>query len=177
MAGATLQYVQLQKKLLLVLTLTGAFTGIHYAAMAGASFPVGESSSAAGQVLYLKDSILGMILCGSFLFIVSIVLALLYRDRQRILESAAFNEQRYTALFEHNPDMVICIDPARKKIISANPALRDITGYSSEELGNYKAILYSERDEAAVRDAITRASRGAVLQAGAEGPKQRRGSN
>ncbi|OMF93564.1 ATP-binding protein [Paenibacillus sp. FSL R7-0337] len=148
------------KKLLLVLTLTGAFTGIHYAAMAGASFPIREQTSAAGQVLYLQDSILGMILCGSFLFIVSIVLALLYRDRQRILQSAAFNEQRYTALFEHNPDMVICIDPARKKIISANPALRDITGYSREELGNYKAILYSERDEAAVRDAVTRASRG-----------------
>lgn len=101
-----------------------------------------------------------MILCGSFLFIVSIVLALLFRDRQRVLQTAAFNEQRYTALFEQSPDMVLCIDPARKKIISANPSVRNTTGYSREELGNYKAVLYSERDEAAVREAVTRASRG-----------------
>ncbi|QUL52367.1 PAS domain S-box protein [Paenibacillus tritici] len=148
------------KKLLLVITLTGAFTGIHYAAMAGASFPMVEPSNATRRMLFLNDSVLGLLLAGSFLFIVSIVLALLYRDRQRVLQAAAFNEQRYTALFEHSPDMVMCIDPARKKIISVNPSLRNTTGYGTEELGNYKAILYSERDEAAVRDAVLRASRG-----------------
>lgn len=148
------------KKLLLVLTLTGSFAGIHYAAMAGFVFTADESLLYTGQVPLLKDEVLGLILGGTFLFIVSVVLGLLYRDRQRILQSAAFHEQRYTALFEHSPDMVMCIDPARKKIISANPSLRSMTGYGREELGDYKHILYSDRDENAVREAVLRASRG-----------------
>ncbi|WP_342422410.1 ATP-binding protein [Paenibacillus sp. FSL E2-0178] len=148
------------KKLLLVLTLTGAFTGIHYSAMAGASFTVVDSFLYTGRAPLLDDSLLGIILGGSFLFIVTIVLGLLYRDRQHVLRFAAFNEQRYMALFEHNPDMVLCIDPALKKIISANPALRYTTGYGREELGEFKNILYSERDEAAVKEAVRNASQG-----------------
>lgn len=148
------------KKLLLVLTLTGSFAGIHYAAMAGFTFMADASLPYTGQAPLLQDSVLGLILGGTFLFIVSVVLGLLYRDRQRILQSAAFHEQRYTALFEHSPDMVMCIDPARKKIISANPSLRSMTGYGRDELGDYKRILYSDRDENAVREAVLRASRG-----------------
>ncbi|WP_340023827.1 ATP-binding protein [Paenibacillus sp. FSL K6-1096] len=148
------------KKLLLVFTLTGSFAGIHYVAMAGFVFKADESLLYTGQTPLLKDSVLGLILGGAFLFIVSVVLGLLYRDRQRIIQSAAFHEQRYTALFEHSPDMVMCIDPARKKIISANPSLRSLTGYGREELGDYKHILYSDRDENAVREAVLRASRG-----------------
>lgn len=148
------------KKLLLVFTLTGSFAGIHYAAMAGFVFKADESILYKGQGPLLEDSVLAFFLGGAFLFIVSVVLGLLYRDRQRILQSAAFHEQRYTALFEHSPDMVMCIDPARKKIISANPSLRSMTGYAREELGDYKRILYSDRDENAVREAVLRASRG-----------------
>lgn len=148
------------KKLLLVLTLTGAFTGIHYAAMAGASFTLAESLLYTGRAPLLEDSMLGMILAGSFLFIVAIVLGLLYRDRQRVLQSARFNEQRYTALFEYSPDMVLCIDPARRKIISANPSLRQTTGYGKEELEDSRTILYSDGDRNSMMEAVSRASRG-----------------
>jgi PAS domain S-box-containing protein len=148
------------KKLLLVLALTGAFTGIHYSAMAGASFTVVDSFLYTGRAPLLDDSLLGILLGGSFLFIVMIVLGLLYRDRQRVLQAAEFNEQRYIALFEHSPDMVLCIDPALKKIISANPSLRNATGYSREELRYYKDILQSDMDESAIKEAVLHASQG-----------------
>ena len=148
------------KKLLLVMTCTGALAGTHYAAMAGATFTAVESVRYTGRAPLLDDSLLGMILGGSFLFIVVIVLGLLYRDRQRVLRSAEFNEQRYIALFEHSPDIVLCIDPVRKKIISANPSLRQTTGYGIEELGDYKTILYSVKDESAVKEAVLHASKG-----------------
>ncbi|WNS45068.1 ATP-binding protein [Paenibacillus sp. MMS20-IR301] len=147
-------------KILLVLLLTGAFAGIHYAAMAGAAFTPDVSVSYTGQSLLMDDSQLGLLLGGAFLFIVAATLGLLYRDRQRVLHSAEFNEQRYIALFEHNPDMVLCIDPVRHRVVSINPALRNTTGYSREDLGNYKHILYSDRDAAAIHEAVLQASRG-----------------
>lgn len=128
--------------------------------MAGASFTIVDSFLYTGRAPLLDESLLGIILGGSFLFIVMIVLGLLYRDRQHVLRFAAFNEQRYMALFEHSPDMVLCIDPALKKIISANPSLRYTTGYGREELGEFKNILYSARDEAAVKEAVRNASQG-----------------
>lgn len=149
-----------RKKILLALTLTGVAAGIHYTAMAGASFKASESVPYSGSAPLLDDSLLGIMLCGSFLFIVAIVLGLLYRDRQRVLRSAEFNEQRYIALFEHSPDIVVCIDPARKKIISANPSLRLATGYGREELGDSMNILYSNEDESAVNSAVLHASHG-----------------
>ncbi|WP_379140021.1 ATP-binding protein [Paenibacillus sp. sgz500992] len=148
------------KKIMLVLTLTGALTGTHYAAMAGVSFISSDRVTYAGDALFLEDSLLGMILGGSFIAIVAVVLALLYRDRKRVIISAKFNEQRYVALFEFSPDIVLCIDPVRKKIVSANPALRQTTGYGKEELRDYKNIMYSLEDEIALKEAVKRASLG-----------------
>ena len=148
------------KKIFLVLALTASLTGIHYAAMAGTAFVTTDTFNYSGQVPLLTDSLLGMLLGGSFILIVLLVLALLYKDRQRVLFSAKFNEQRYTALFESSPDMVLCIDPSRKMIISANPSLRQTTGYGKDELSNYKNILYTPEDEAVLKVAVKRAVEG-----------------
>lgn len=148
------------KKIMLVITLTGSLTGTHYAAMAGASFASMENVNYSISAPLLNDTLLGMVLGGAFLFIVVIVLSLLYRDRQQVITSARFNEQRYTTLFEFSPDMVICIDPKNKKVISANPSLRVTTGYGKAELRDYKKILYSEQDEKLLKEAIIRATLG-----------------
>ncbi|WP_310828822.1 ATP-binding protein [Paenibacillus pedocola] len=148
------------KKILLVSVLTASLTGTHYAAMSGASFPADETLIYSSTAPLLADSFLGMILAGSFILIVLIVLILLYKDRKRVLFSAKFNEQRYTALFESSPDMVLCIDPFRKKVISANPSLRQTTGYEKEELGDYKKILCTAEDEALLKAAVKQAVEG-----------------
>lgn len=148
------------KKILLVLTLTASLTGTHYTAMAGATFITTTAFNYTGTAPLLMDSLLGTILSGSFILIVILVLALLYKDRQQILFSAKFNEQRYTALFESSPDMVLCIDPLRKKIISANPSLRQTTGYGKEELDDYKNIMCTPEDELILKKAVKQAAEG-----------------
>lgn len=145
------------KKVLLVLVLTACLSGSHYAAMAGVSFKNTSAFNYTGTVPLLPDSLLGVLLGGSFLLIVTLVLILLYRDRQRVLFSASFNEQRYTALFESSPDMVLCIDPARKKVISSNPSLQHMTGYQKEELSDYNSILCTPKDKATLKEAVKRA--------------------
>ncbi|WP_054940803.1 ATP-binding protein [Paenibacillus ihuae] len=148
------------KKILLVSVLTASLTGTHYTAMSGASFPTDKALIYSSTATLLADSFLGMILACSFILIVLIVLMLLYKDRKRVLFSAKFNEQRYTALFESSPDMVLCIDPFRKKVISANPSLRHTTGYGKEELDDYKKILCTPEDEALLKAAVKQAVEG-----------------
>ncbi|MEK5446225.1 ATP-binding protein [Paenibacillus sp. FSL R7-0331] len=148
------------KKVLLVLVLTACLSGSHYAAMDGAVFSASGTFNYSGTVPLLPDSLLAVVLAVSFLFIVMAVLILLYRDRQRILFSASFNEQRYTALFDSSPDMVLCIDPVRRKVISSNPSLQQTTGYRKEELGDYKSIFSTPKDEAMLKQAVERAVSG-----------------
>ncbi|WP_187355445.1 ATP-binding protein [Paenibacillus tengchongensis] len=148
------------KKTALVLILTGALIGTHYTVMAGASFVPTETPRFLVNGPLLNDWLFGMILGGVFVLIASIVLIMLYRDRQRVLRSAMLSEQRYMALFEYNPDMVVCIDPQLKKVLSANPALRKMTGYSSEELRDYEHILNRPEDRSALKAAVERAAHG-----------------
>lgn len=148
------------KKIFLVLVLTVALTGTHYTAMSGASFAGADSVNYNGIVPMINDSMLGVILGGDFLLIVTLVVVLLVRDRQRVIFSARFNEQRYMALFEFSPDMVVCIDPVRQKVISANPSLKETTGYEMDEVQDYTNILCSTEDETALLNAVKRASEG-----------------
>ncbi|WP_051051360.1 ATP-binding protein [Paenibacillus sonchi] len=148
------------KKLLLILVLTAVLSGTNYIAMAGASYVDTGPYIYVGRTPLLNDSMLGMILACTFLLVVAVVLGLMYKDRKQVLFTAQFNEQRYTALFEFSPDMVVCIDPVRKKVISANPSLRQTTGYGQEELSDYKSILFSTGDEQALKAAVKRAARG-----------------
>ncbi|MHA6528930.1 ATP-binding protein [Paenibacillus sp. BAC0078] len=148
------------KKIMLMLTLTGALLGTHYSAMAGASFVTPDMAMDTGKSSLLSDSVLELILACAFLLMVTIVFILLYRDRQRVLHSSQFNEQRYMALFEFSPDMVICIDPVRQNVISVNPSLRQTTGFGTEELGNYKNVMYTGQDEEALKTAVKRAAEG-----------------
>ncbi|UQZ37065.1 diguanylate cyclase [Paenibacillus sp. PK3_47] len=148
------------KKIILVLILTASLTGTHYTAMSGASFVNAENGDYTGIIPMLSDSLLGVILGGDFVLIAALVVVLLYRDRQRVIFSARFNEQRYMALFEYSPDMVACIDPVSQKVISANPSLRETIGYSMEELLDYSSLLCTTEDESALRGAVERASAG-----------------
>lgn len=147
-------------KVLLVLTLAACLSASHYAAMNGAVFSASGTFNYSGTVPLLPDSLLAVSLAVSFLVIVTAVMILLYRDRQRVLFSASFNEQRYTALFDSSPDMVLCIDPVRRKVISSNPSLLQTTGYRNEELGDYKSIFCTPKDEAMLKEAVGRAVSG-----------------
>ncbi|MBW4080511.1 PAS domain S-box protein [Paenibacillus sp. S150] len=148
------------RKILLILVLAAVLSGTNYIAMAGASYANAASAVYTGRTPLLNDSLLGMILACTFLLVAAVVLGLMYRDRKRVLFSAQFNEQRYTALFEFSPDMVVCIDPLRQKVISANPSLRRTTGYGREELSDYKKVLSTARDEKTLTAAIKRAAEG-----------------
>ncbi|WP_379152076.1 ATP-binding protein [Paenibacillus sp. sgz5001063] len=144
----------------LILLLTAVMSGTNYIAMAGASYVNTEPSMYTGRTPLLNDSMLGMILAGTFLLVVIVVLILMYKDRKQVIFTSQFNEQRYSALFEFSPDMVICIDPLGKKVISANPSLRRTTGYGQEELSDYKNVLFSTRDAQALKSVIKRAAAG-----------------
>lgn len=148
------------QKILLALLLTGSLAAMHYTAMAGASFVMTDSVNYNGRAPLLNDSLLGFLVGGAFLIIVLIVLGLLYRERQQVLTSARFNEQRYMALFEFSPDMVICIDPVHQIIVSANPSLHETTGYSREDLLESKNIIDGKQDMLAVKAAIDLAFQG-----------------
>ncbi|MRN54468.1 ATP-binding protein [Paenibacillus monticola] len=144
----------------LALLLTGSLTAMHYTAMTGASFVVTDSVNYNGRAPLLNDSLLGLLVGGAFLIIVVIVLGLLYRERQQVLTSARFNEQRYMALFEFSPDMVICIDPVHRNIVSANPTVHETTGYSREDLLGSKNIIDRQQDMLAINAAIEQAFQG-----------------
>ncbi|MNO23536.1 Signal transduction histidine-protein kinase BarA [compost metagenome] len=148
------------KKIMLILLLAAVLSGTNYIVMAGASYVNTEPFIYMGRTPLLNDSMLGMILACTFLLVVAVVLGLMYKDRKQVIFTAQFNEQRYTALFEFSPDMVVCIDPVRKKVISANPSLRQTTGYGQEELSDYKSVLFSTGDEQALKAAIKRAAGG-----------------
>lgn len=151
------------RKIIMMLILTGSMTGTHYAAMAGASFSSSDPVHYTGVTPLINDSLLGMVLGVAFMAIVVVVAGLLYKDRKRVIFSAKFNEQRYMALFEFSPDIVLCIDPVRRKIISANPALEQTTGYSREELRNYKKIMETPQDDVLLKKAVKEASEGRSL--------------
>ncbi|WP_150271637.1 ATP-binding protein [Paenibacillus tepidiphilus] len=148
------------KKTCLVLILTGALIGTHYTVMAGATFVPTDTPSYLINGPLLNEWLFGMILGGTFIFIAAIVLILLYRDRQRVIRSAVLSEQRYMALFEHNPDMVVCFDPFRRKVVSVNPSLQKLTGYNRDELGDFSKILVRPHDQLALKAAIQRAAKG-----------------
>ncbi|SET29882.1 MHYT domain-containing protein [Paenibacillus sp. NFR01] len=147
-------------KMLFAVILTASLVGTHYTAMTGASFVPNRQPVEPGTNLVLDETVFSLVLSGTFILIVVILLVLLYRDRSKVLSSAKFNEERYTALFEHSPDMVICLDPAKQKIISANASLRETTGYGKEELLDYKHILADRTDEARLKSAVKLAALG-----------------
>jgi PAS domain S-box-containing protein len=147
-------------KMLIVLLLTGSMVGMHYSAMAGTTFSVTEPAGYAYRVPLLNDSTLGLLVGGAFLFIVSLVLSVLYRDRQNVLTKARYFEQHYMTLFQFSPDMVICVDPMQKRIVSANPAVYDTTGYSEQQLLSEQEYIFSEADREVIKGAIRKAAKG-----------------
>ncbi|WP_410511092.1 ATP-binding protein [Paenibacillus sp. BR2-3] len=144
------------KKITIILLLTGAMTAMHYTAMAGTSFSSAESGRSTGRVLMLNNSLLALIVGGAFLFIVSLVIRLLYMDRQNVLSKARFYEQHYMTLFQLSPDMVICIDPVQKKIVSANPAVYNTTGFSKQQILH----IFNEEDRGVIIRAVQKAAKG-----------------
>ncbi|MBT2287851.1 PAS domain S-box protein [Paenibacillus albidus] len=149
------------KKMLLVLLLTGSVTGTHYTAMFGAAFMTPSEVHASSSAAMLDSSSLGMILGTTFVLIAALVLWLLYRDRQKVMASARFNEQRYMALFEFSPDIVICMDPACKRLLSANPAMYTTTGYEWRELeSQWENKLFSSEERVRFGSILEQAAAG-----------------
>jgi len=66
------------------------------------------------------------------------------------------SEQRYRLLWETSPDAVILMD-TESRIHFANPAVKDVFGYSPEELvGQYLTLLQPERLRAGHRAGVAR---------------------
>lgn len=146
------------KKILIILLLTGSVTTMHYSAMTGTSFS--EPTPYTGKLPLLDDSLLVLIVCGAFSFILTLFIRLLYRDRKSVLTKARYYEQHYMTLFQYSPDMVLCVDSHQKAIVSVNPAVYAITGYSKEELLFCKGDIFSEEDRTDINEAIMKAAQG-----------------
>jgi PAS domain S-box-containing protein len=142
--------------------LTGLIVaGFHYTVMAGAAFKAQvEPLRASASHKVIDSSNLALLVGAGTLFILAAVLTGLFMDRQKVLRTAHFNERRYMSLFEHSPDMVICYDPTDNKIISANPAAYQVTGYSSEELAKmtWREIIGDDTEMSNVRSQYAQAS-------------------
>ncbi|MDQ0194306.1 PAS domain S-box-containing protein [Paenibacillus wynnii] len=146
------------RKTIIILLLTGSVTAMHYTAMRGTTFS--EPSLYAGQWPMLDDFLLVYMVFGAFLFILSLFVRVLYKDRKSVLTMARYYEQHYMTLFQFSPDMVICIDPVQKAIISVNPAVFDTTGYSKEDLLVNQGEIFSETDKLIMDKAVLKAANG-----------------
>lgn len=149
------------RKMLCVLTVAGSLCGVHYSAMEGAEFLPVPQPTHNGRLPMLSDSLLGLMVGAAALVIIMLVVSLLYSDRNEILTALRFNERRYMAMFDCNPDMVVCIDPVSGKVVSVNPAVTALTGYSKEELQELQtSVLAGEEDRARMSLAVQSASQG-----------------
>jgi len=82
------------------------------------------------------------------------------REREQARRDLAESEQRYKSLFEHNPDAVYRLD-LDGTLLSANPAIKALTGYALEELRELpmRALVAPEDYERALEH-FQRAARG-----------------
>ncbi|HZG16151.1 MAG TPA: EAL domain-containing protein [Candidatus Bathyarchaeia archaeon] len=71
-----------------------------------------------------------------------------YMDRRRAVRIARYKNTQYESLFQHNPNLV-CLFDLDGRMLSANPALEEITGHRPEELlyRSYKEMIFSEYAE------------------------------
>lgn len=147
------------KKITLVLVLAGSMAAMHYTAMAGITFS-GDNIEYIGNIPVLNNSLLGLLVCGAFLFILSLVIGLLYRDRKNVLTKAKYYEQHYITLFKFSPDMVLCVDPVQKSIVSVNPSVYSVTGYSEKEFQQNQDNLLNKEDKQLLDEAVQKAANG-----------------
>jgi PAS domain S-box-containing protein len=147
-------------KIWVAILLGGAVSGMHYTAMFAARFTPLEVSQ--DQHVVIDNSLLAMLVGSSTLFILILVLVGLFIDRHRVLLAAQFNEQRYSTLFERSPDMVVCYDASDFSVISVNPSVYNILGYTLEELKDLPRgyTLYNQEDRKKILDSYVHAVRG-----------------
>jgi PAS domain S-box-containing protein len=67
-------------------------------------------------------------------------------DRDRSIEAARNSESRFRLMAKNLTDMVLAYDMQRR-LIFANPAVRDLTGYSPEELERAQFICWIHPDD------------------------------
>ncbi|WP_052759415.1 sensor histidine kinase [Paenibacillus sp. DMB20] len=148
-------------KIMGALILGLAVSGMHYTALAGTTFnALDRNHSLSGTGV--NSTLLAIMVSAATLLIISFILTGLYLDRREVLYSARFNEKRYMTLFELNPDLVICVDPKKQRILSVNPAVLANTGYTAEEVMALplESLFWSRRDHLIMLSAVQRASEG-----------------
>jgi len=146
------------KKMTIILLITASVTIMHYTAMGGTTFS--EPTHYEGELPLLNDSSLVYMVCGAFLLIISLFIRVLYKERKIVMTKARYYEQHYMTLFQFSPDMVICIDPVQKGIVSVNPAVFDTIGYSKEELMFDNGDIFNEEDKRVMYEAVQKAANG-----------------
>jgi PAS domain S-box-containing protein len=148
------KFIPLYIKVVGALLLGAAIAGMHYTAIGGAVVTSHTLGTGKSDHLVIGNSTMALLIGGGTLFILTTVIIGAFWDRRRALRLADNLERRYMSLFENSPDMVICFDPEQNRIVSANPAVYRLTGYSREELdlSNMLPLYQSEQEMAAVRE-------------------------
>ncbi|MFC0216517.1 EAL domain-containing protein [Paenibacillus chartarius] len=121
-------------KLLAGMVMGAAIAGMHYTGMAATAF-VPLTNTHEHELLALDlDLIAGGVVASTFA-ILGIALLGSFMDRRisHFSRLHATSEEQYLSLFQHNSDGVLRINP-EGRIISCNPAVSQITGYSAEEI-------------------------------------------
>ncbi|MBO2942952.1 PAS domain S-box protein [Paenibacillus sp. F411] len=139
---------------------------MHDTAMEGTTFTPSSQITADSLNEGMNSTLLAAMVITASLLLITIILTGLYWDRRRVLTDARFNERRYMTLFEHNPDLVVCVDHHQKKILSVNPAVLALTGYTPEELISLPLddLFWNRRDYLIMLSAVRQASEGSPRQ-------------
>ncbi|WP_419884074.1 EAL domain-containing protein [Peribacillus sp. B-H-3] len=124
-------------KLLSAIVMGSAISGMHYTGMAAASY------RAQGQMVHhmasggfrMDTAILAGGIGAAILTIQIFVLFSSGMDRKLAIQNKRLQEsqQRYDSLVRHNLDIIFSLD-ASGSLLSFNPSLTDVLGYSAEEV-------------------------------------------
>ena len=93
----------------------------------------------------------------------AIVLAVILREREHVVDALVDSEERYRHLFEDTATVMLTVDPANGRILDANPAAEEFYGWTREECRRMRVHDINTATpfeiEMAMEDVRTRAKR------------------
>ncbi|WP_281885023.1 MHYT domain-containing protein [Paenibacillus sp. YYML68] len=139
-----------------------AIAGMHYTGMFAADFTLPAGAELSHEH---HDEEVDELLLASWIGAAALVVLLFFavtQSMERIYTQRLANltQQRYDAIFEHNPD-IVCLFDHDGRLLRCNPAAERITGYQVHSyVGRYYPQFLNRRDSFRIRTAFAKALQG-----------------